>query len=118
MVRSLLYREQRMKIRTTVVSLVVVRQCEEIVLMPTAILDLEYDCLPAAVRGLERYSAAQVLVRIGGQPAAWVRLPVENGQVAGQALLDAVRRQADHMFWQQLALHRLGLSPLPPAAVP
>jgi glycosyltransferase involved in cell wall biosynthesis len=86
--------------------------------MPTAVLDLEYDHMPAAVRGLERYRAAQVLVRIGGKPAAWVRVPVENGQVADQAVLDAVCRQADHMFWQQLAQHRLGLARLPPAAMP
>ena len=33
--------------------------------MPTAILDFDYDCLPEAVQDLERYNAAQVLVRVG-----------------------------------------------------
>lgn len=37
--------------------------------MPTAILDLDYDCLPQAVQDLERYNAAQVLVRVGKKPA-------------------------------------------------
>ena len=78
-------------------------------LMPTAILDLDYDRLPEDVRGLERYNAAQVLVRIEEMPAAWVRVPVEDGQVTREAVLHAVRRQAHHTFWQRLAEHRLGL---------
>lgn len=86
--------------------------------MPTAILDLDYDHLPEAVQGLERYSAAQVLVRSGARPAAWVRVPVEEGQVTREAVLHAVRRQADHTFWQQLAEYRLGLEQPPPAALP
>lgn len=84
--------------------------------MPTAILDLDYDCLPQAVQDLERYNAAQVLVRVGKKPAAWVRVPVENGRVTGEAILHAVRRQAHHPFWQQLAEHRLGLAQQPLAS--
>ncbi|MFN8467353.1 MAG: glycosyltransferase [Caldilineaceae bacterium] len=87
--------------------------------MPTAILDLDYDRLPEDVRGLERYNAAQVLVRIKAMPAAWVRVPVEDGQVTREAVLHAVRRQAPHTFWQRLAEHRLGLlTPQPPANLP
>ena len=86
--------------------------------MPTAILDLDYDHLPDAVQELQRYNAAQVLVRIGKMPAAWVRVPVEDGRVTGEAVLDAVRRQAHHTFWQQLAEHRLGLTAVPPAVLP
>ena len=87
--------------------------------MPTAILDLEYDHLPEDVQGLERYNAARVLVRIGEKPAAWVRVPVEDGQVTRKAVLHAVRREADHTFWQRLAEHRLGLATLqPPTNLP
>jgi glycosyltransferase involved in cell wall biosynthesis len=86
--------------------------------MPTAVLDLDYSNLPEVVSGLERYTAAQVLVRVAGRPAAWVRVPVENGQVTGRAVADAVRRKADSSFWQQLAHQRLGLSELPPASLP
>jgi glycosyltransferase involved in cell wall biosynthesis len=87
--------------------------------MPTAIIDLEYDHLPEDVQGLERYSAAQVLVRIGQKPAAWVRVPVEDGQVTREAVLHAVRRQAGHTFWQHLAEHRLGIvTPQPASNVP
>mgnify|MGYP000853151958 FL=1 len=86
--------------------------------MPTAILDFEYDCLPDTVQDLERYNAAQVLVRIGKKPAAWVRVPVEDGRLTGEAILGAVRRQAHHTFWQQLAEQRQELAPAPPEALP
>jgi GT2 family glycosyltransferase len=86
--------------------------------MPTAILDLDYDRLPESVDGLERYTAARVLVRVAGMPAAWVFVPVEEGRVNSRAVLDAVRRQADHAFWQQLAQRRLGLAPQPPSYLP
>lgn len=87
-------------------------------LMPTAILDFDYDNLPEAVQGLDIYNAAQVLVRIGGVPAAWVRVPVEDGEIGRDALLHAVRRQAHHAFWQQLAEHRLGLEQPQPVVLP
>ena len=87
--------------------------------MPTAILDLDYDSLSEDARGLERYNAAQVLVRIGEKPAAWVRVPVEDGRITGEAVRHAVRRQADPTFWQRLAEHRLGLvAPQLPANLP
>lgn len=81
--------------------------------MPTAILDLEFNDLPPLVSGLEAYSEAQVLVRVAAQPAAWVRVPVENGCMKAQAVVDALHKQATHAFWQLVAQHHL--APLLPA---
>jgi GT2 family glycosyltransferase len=48
-------------------------------LAPVRLLELELDCPPQALGGLEGFVAVEALVRRRGAPIAWVRLPVVNG---------------------------------------
>lgn len=86
--------------------------------MPTAILDLEYTQLPALTSVPEPYRQARALVRVGGQPAAWVRLPVENGQVTAQAVMDALRALPRTALWQMLARENAGQPETPQEDLP
>lgn len=86
--------------------------------MPTAILDLEFHQLPAFTGVPDVYRQARVLVRVGGLPSAWVRVPVEAGGVTAAAVLDAVRAQAGPVFWHNLAREQLVKTQEPDGALP
>ena len=49
--------------------------------MPTKVLDLEYQDLPAEITGLSGYSWALALLRYKGKPAAKITLPVHEGML-------------------------------------
>jgi len=49
--------------------------------MAVAVVDLDFDCLPRTVDGLERYESALILLRLGGRPVGQALLPVVNGRI-------------------------------------
>ncbi len=89
--------------------------------MTATILDLDFETLPDRTVLPEQYHQASALVRIGGRPAAWVRVPVTGGAVTAAAVINAVRAQAEPAFWAALARRRMGVAesqPQSPAGWP
>jgi len=76
--------------------------------MPTAVLDLEFEHLPAAIAVPGHYDHALILVRVHGQPAGQVRLPVLGGQIGGAELRDALAKCATWPFWEDRLHEYLG----------
>lgn len=62
--------------------------------MPTAVLDLDAERLPAELSLPERYRNAFILVRWSGRPVGQFTLPVWHGHVAGDRLREAVAQHA------------------------
>lgn len=84
--------------------------------MPTAILQLDFDKIPAALRVSERYTRALVVVRRRGWPVAQFYVPAREGHVdmerCARALLSAIRRRAT--LWRVEDY----LGPAPPVSLP
>lgn len=92
--------------------------------MPIAILDLDFEQLPQEITGLDRYTGALALIRLGGRPVGQALLPVVNGRVGDQSLRDAILYAADSGFWDAWLKQRLGVAqerratgPIPRATV-
>jgi glycosyltransferase involved in cell wall biosynthesis len=87
-------------------------------IMATAVLDLDFENLPAEITGLNSYTCALVLIRIGGRPVGQALLPVVNGRVGGdEELQDALLYAADSGFWEQWLQHYLGMKDPMPAKI-
>jgi GT2 family glycosyltransferase len=69
--------------------------------MATAVLDLEFEKLPAEAAGLERYSRALVMLRVRGRPVGQTVLPVAGGKIAGMELRDALVPLAGPHVWER-----------------
>jgi len=69
--------------------------------MPTKVLDLEYQDLPAEITGLSGYSWALALLRYKGKPAAKITLPVHEGMLRKEELLAAIPQQTGWGFWKR-----------------
>lgn len=59
---------------------------------PVALAELELERAPEALEGLGEAVAAEALVRRGGAPVGWVRLPVEDGRCPAEAIRSALDR--------------------------
>jgi GT2 family glycosyltransferase len=59
---------------------------------PIKVLDIELEVPLPELVGLERYQAVQGLVRRGGRPLGYVRVPVRNGSCSTLQLGDEIRR--------------------------
>jgi len=68
--------------------------------MPTAVLDLEFEHLPAAITVPGHYDHALILVRVYGQPVGQALLPVIGGQL-GSELRDRLLEAAGWNLWQR-----------------
>src|SRR3990167_7568134 len=69
--------------------------------MATAVLDLEFERLPPAITGLDRYDRALILIRLHGQPVGKTLLPVINGYIGGAGLRNALVSSIDWVFWER-----------------
>lgn len=83
--------------------------------MPTAVLDLDAERLPAELSVPSRYQQAFILFRWGGRPVAQVTLPVRDGRIAGHRLRDAVVDRAGGPLLEQWLQDYLGWEPAPRA---
>jgi glycosyltransferase involved in cell wall biosynthesis len=88
--------------------------------MPTAVLDVDADALPAGLTLAARYGRALILVRWRGIPVGQIALPVRDGVVRAERLREAVR-EATGATVARRALHRLlagddGAAASPPPA--
>ena len=79
--------------------------------MPLAVLDIEFDALPSAVRVADRYQGALVLVRLGGRPVGQALLSVVDGQVGGSDFRTALLGAVDSSFWEHWLHRQLDLEP-------
>jgi glycosyltransferase involved in cell wall biosynthesis len=79
--------------------------------MPTAVLQLDIDDVPARLDGLERYARALILVRRGPAPLAIVTLPVHGGSIERRPLLDAIAERAAERLMSIEAREALGVLP-------
>jgi glycosyltransferase involved in cell wall biosynthesis len=75
--------------------------------MAIAVLDIEFEQLPAEISDLAQYSQALVVVRLKGVPIGQVRLPVFGGRIGGAELRAAILEAAGWSFWKQWLRHYL-----------
>ena len=76
--------------------------------MATAVLDLDLDHLPLQLTGFDRYHQALILIRIAGRPAGQALVPVHEGRVGGDNLLESLMSSADSAFWETWLRRYLG----------
>ncbi len=88
--------------------------------MAIAVLDLDMDRLPPFIAGLERYTAALILLRLRGVPVGQALLPVVEGRLGGDDLRLCLLEAADSAFWEAWLRDHLGERPAPidPAQLP
>lgn len=94
-------------------------------MMATAVLDLEFNDLPAEVAGLDGYQRALVLIRLNGRPVGQALLPIVDGRLGREAdLRSALMCAADSAFWEAWLRTQIGISdrparngPLPTATI-
>lgn len=80
----------------------------ENIMAAMAVLDLEFEQLPPAITGLDRYSSALILIRLRGRPVGQALLPVVDGRLGSDNLRDALMNAADSAFWEQWLHDYLG----------
>lgn len=87
--------------------------------MPSAVLDLDVDALPAELDGLERFDSALVLLRVNGRPAGQAVIPLREARIAARELRLRLFQHADSAFWEAWLGAWLDLDrPAEPAALP
>lgn len=88
--------------------------------MAIAVLDLDIDRLPPFIDGLERYTAALILLRLHSVPVGQALLPVVAGRLGGDDLRLSLLATADSAFWEAWLRSYLGERPAPidPARLP
>src|SRR3972149_7043506 len=79
--------------------------------MPTAVLDLDLDHIPAELTGIHGYPRALIMPRPPGCPAGQVAVSLRDGGLAGDALRRAVFDALDWSFWERWLHAYLGWSP-------
>jgi GT2 family glycosyltransferase len=77
--------------------------------MATAVIDLEFNRLPAEMEDLDNYQAALILVRLHDRPMMRIYLPVNRGRIDGEVLRDAVINAIDWNFCKQLLMYYLSI---------
>lgn len=73
--------------------------------MVAAVLDVDICNVFGALKNLERYKQAFILIRVGEQPVGQVWLPVENGQISEKSIVDVASQSLGKRIWQQVLLH-------------
>jgi glycosyltransferase involved in cell wall biosynthesis len=68
--------------------------------MATAVFDVEFENLPTEIKVSEKYSRALVLVRFKGYPVSQCLIPVIEGQVGGENILEAILTSVNGIFWE------------------
>jgi glycosyltransferase involved in cell wall biosynthesis len=81
--------------------------------MATAVLDLDFDHLPPAIVGLERYNRALILIRLYGRPVGQALLPVIDGRIGAAELREALTDAAGWPLWNCWLHNYLGLEMSP-----
>ena len=79
--------------------------------MPTAVLDLDLDHIPAELTGIHGYPRALIMTRFHGCPVGQVAVSLRDGGLAGDALRRAVFDALDWSFWERWLHAYLGWSP-------
>ena len=79
--------------------------------MPTAVLDLDLDHIPAELTGIHGYPRALIMTRFHGCPVGQVAVSLRDGGLAGDALRRAVFDALDWSFWERWLQAYLGWSP-------
>lgn len=79
--------------------------------MPTAVLDLDAERLPAELTVPARYQRVFLLIRWCGRPVGQVLLTVDQGGVSGERLREAVFEQAAGPIMEQWLHDYLGWDP-------
>lgn len=85
--------------------------------MPTAVLDLDAERLPAELTVPSRYERVFILIRWRGQPVGQVTLPVRHGGVSGDRLREAAIEQAAGPMLEQWLYDYLGWDPAAGASI-
>ncbi len=83
--------------------------------MATAILDLEYEQMPAGIEGLDEYREALILLRLRGQPVGRAWAPVQEGRIAPEALRATLAGMLSWAFWERWLSVSLGYDANRPA---
>ncbi|HWP59938.1 MAG TPA: glycosyltransferase [Candidatus Acidoferrales bacterium] len=66
-----------------------------------AVIDVDFNDLPASLPHLRGYASALVLLRLRGRPVGQALLPVVDGKIGGERpLSEALMRAANWSFWQ------------------
>jgi hypothetical protein len=64
-------------------------------IMPIAVLDLDFQHLPSEIEGLEAYDSALILIRWQGRPVGQALLPLVNGRLEVDQLQTRLMDAAD-----------------------
>ncbi|HET7584843.1 MAG TPA: glycosyltransferase [Gemmatimonadaceae bacterium] len=80
--------------------------------MPTAIVDVDVERIPAELVGLERYERALVLLRVRGHPVGQMTLPVTHGRIDGAAIRDYALDRERWPLWERWLLEHIGWDPV------
>jgi glycosyltransferase involved in cell wall biosynthesis len=81
--------------------------------MPTKILDLEFDQIPAVITGLDGYPRAMILVRMRGRPVERLYVPISDGMIRREELRCAILKNAKRPFWESWLQEILSYHPDP-----
>jgi cellulose synthase/poly-beta-1,6-N-acetylglucosamine synthase-like glycosyltransferase len=76
--------------------------------MPTVVLDIDFQNIPSIINDLENYEKAFVLLRVGNQPVAQIRVPVRRGRLYRAELLDLLKETGGWRPWEQVLHQYLG----------
>lgn len=79
---------------------------------PIKVMDLELSHPLTSLYGLENYGSLQLLVRLHGTPAGYIKLPVLNGSCSASAIREAVLHQYGIHIRRHLINDALAASPL------
>jgi len=89
--------------------------------VPTAIREVELTALPEALTGLDGYARVHVLARLRGRPVHEALLPVHQGRVGGDVLVEHLVSGRAWSLWEAWLQEHLGQeapsSPLTPVTV-
>ena len=85
--------------------------------MATAVLDLHLENLPLQLTGFNTYQQALILIRVAGRPAGQALLPVCQGRIGGDNLLEALLCAADSAFWERWLRQHLRCEEETPKAI-
>ena len=77
--------------------------------MPTAVLDLEFNNLPAEINNPKGYERALVLLRMDGRPVGQALISLPSDQISGDELRKALLLNADSSFWENWLHNHLEL---------
>jgi GT2 family glycosyltransferase len=71
-------------------------------------LDIDFQNIPTIISNLENYEKAFVLIRVGKQPVAQIRVPVRRGRIYRSELLDLLKETKCWLLWEKILHQYLG----------